>query len=70
MTRARIYTTILMCAGAGAIGLAQAPAATRAAGTVTAHADIKGDGITGTADLTERKIGTGIVVDITVRRAD
>ena len=31
-----------------------------------AHADIKGEGITGSADLTERKQGTGTVVDVAV----
>ena len=31
-----------------------------------AHADIKGDGITGRVELVERKQGTGIVVDVTV----
>jgi Cu-Zn family superoxide dismutase len=31
-----------------------------------AHADIKGDGITGRVELVERRQGTGIVVDITV----
>jgi len=31
-----------------------------------AHADIKGEGITGSADLSERKQGTGTVVDVVV----
>ena len=35
-------------------------------GTSKATATIKGDGISGTATLTERKQGTGTVVDITV----
>ena len=66
MTRAKTWIAVAMCACAGAVALAQAPATTRAAATLAAHADIKGEGITGTADLVERKVGTGIVVDITV----
>jgi len=46
---------------AGAVALAQAPA-----GAMKAHADIKGDGITGRAELVERAQGTGKVVEITV----
>lgn len=46
----------------------QKPAASqgRSTGTTRASATIKGEGITGTAQLVERKQGTGIVVDITV----
>lgn len=53
---------------AASIAYAQQPAAagTRAAGAMRAHADIKGEGITGRADLIERVQGTGRVVDITV----
>jgi len=47
-----------MVALAGAAALAQTGA--------TATATIKGDGIAGTATLTERKVGTSTVVDITV----
>jgi Cu-Zn family superoxide dismutase len=43
---------------AGAVALAQAP--------MKAHADIKGDGITGRAEHVERAQGTGKVVEITV----
>jgi superoxide dismutase, Cu-Zn family len=35
-------------------------------GGMKAHADIKGEGITGTLTLTERKQGTGTVVDFTL----
>jgi Cu-Zn family superoxide dismutase len=47
----------------------QAPAAKTSAATaarVSAHADIKGEGITGTADFAERAQGTGSLVEITV----
>jgi superoxide dismutase, Cu-Zn family len=37
------------------------------AGTLRAHADIKGPGVTGTADLTEVKSGDGVTVRIVVR---
>jgi Cu-Zn family superoxide dismutase len=46
---------------AGAVALAQTPA-----GGMKAHADIKGDGITGRAELVERAQGTGKIVEITV----
>ena len=46
---------------AGVVALAQAPA-----GGMKAHADIKGDGITGRAELVERAQGTGKVVEITI----
>lgn len=44
---------------AGTVGFAQS-------GAAKATATIKGEGISGTATLTERKQGTGTVVDITV----
>jgi Cu-Zn family superoxide dismutase len=54
---------------AGAVVLAQdkppAPPPQRA-GTARAHAVITGKGITGRAELVERRQGTGVVVDITV----
>jgi len=61
-------------AASGAIALAQAPAppaggpAPKAAAgaPVHAHAVIKGEGISGTADFVERTMGTGKIVDITV----
>ena len=50
-----------MLALTGAVAIAQGQSsATRA------HADIKGEGITGKVELVERKQGTGVVVDITV----
>ena len=58
MTNGRAMLTGAIVALAGAAAMAQAP--------VTAKADIKGDGITGQAVLTERKVGTGTVVDISV----
>ncbi len=46
---------------------AKAPAkAASGAGIVRAHADIKGDGITGTADFVESQQGAGKIVNITV----
>ena len=61
-------------AASGAIALAQTPAppaggpAPKAAAgaPVHAHAVIKGEGISGTADFVERTMGTGKIVDITV----
>ena len=73
MTLSKLLLTSASAALAGAVALAQTP--TKAppppppapkAAAATAHADIKGDGITGTAELTERKVGTGIVVDVVV----
>jgi Cu-Zn family superoxide dismutase len=58
---------------AGAVMLAQTPSDTKpaakpqtAGGMAKAHAAIKGEGITGTADFVERKVGTGTMVDVTV----
>jgi len=61
-------------AASGAIALAQPPTPpaggpapkAAAAGPVHAHAVIKGEGISGTADFVERSMGTGKIVDITV----
>jgi len=52
-------------ASAGPVDKQRAGAASRG-GTIVAraHADIAGQGITGAADLTERKEGTGTVVEI------
>jgi Cu-Zn family superoxide dismutase len=44
---------------AGSVAFVQAQA-------MKAHADIKGDGVTGRVELVERRQGTGTVVDITV----
>jgi Cu-Zn family superoxide dismutase len=46
---------------AGAVTFAQARS-----GTMKARADIKGDGITGTAEFAEKRQGTGILVEVTV----
>ena len=50
--------------------LAQAPAApaasSKSAAGGAAHADIKGEGVTGTAEFVERAQGTGKLVEITV----
>jgi Cu-Zn family superoxide dismutase len=58
MTRGRVMLTGAALALAGAAAMAQT-------GT-KAQADIKGTGVTGRAELVERKVGTGTVVDITV----
>ena len=68
----RVRQFVLACAAVAAVGLAVGaaaqekpkPAASTAGGRATAQ--IKGDGITGRAELVERKMGTGILVDITV----
>jgi Cu-Zn family superoxide dismutase len=72
----RLSVTALAIAFAGGIALAQAPqsaqgtpAAAPKAGPmapVRAHAVIKGEGITGTADFVEHDMGAGRVVDVTV----
>ena len=61
MKHARMALSGAAVALAGAVALAQAPA-----GGMKAHADIKGDGITGRAELVERAQGTGKVVEITI----
>src|SRR5213594_1578980 len=63
-----ILAAAVALAGATAIAAPQkAPAKTAAGGgAVRAHADIKGEGITGTADFSETQQGTGRVVNITV----
>jgi superoxide dismutase, Cu-Zn family len=68
----KLPITAVLVAVAGSIILAQAPAPPPApgpaptAGASAAHAVIKGEGITGTADFVQRAQGTGAVVDITV----
>lgn len=59
MTNGRVILTGAAVALASVVAMAQGQGA-------TATADIKGDGIAGRAVLTERKAGTGIVVDLTV----
>jgi Cu-Zn family superoxide dismutase len=52
---------------AGAVVLAQTPAKPASgAGVTQAHADIKGEGITGRATFVERQQGTGKIVEITL----
>ena len=66
-----ILAAVVVMAGATTI-LAQKPAEKAAApaasgtGIVRAHADIKGEGITGTADFVETQQGNGTIVNITV----
>jgi Cu-Zn family superoxide dismutase len=62
MTNGRVMLTGAAVALACAMTMAQ----TAPPGGGLAHADIKGDGITGKAELVERKVGTGIVVDVTL----
>jgi superoxide dismutase, Cu-Zn family len=62
MTNGRVMLTGAAVALAGAMIMAQ----TAPPGGARAHADIKGDGITGKAELVERKVGTEIVVDVTL----
>jgi superoxide dismutase, Cu-Zn family len=63
MRRSRVMAVVTATALAGTVAAAQTG---RSAGQVTAqaHADIKGEGITGSADFTERKTGTATVVEI------
>ena len=72
----RLSVTALAIAFAGGVALAQAPQGAQTAPAaapktgpmppVRAHAVIKGEGITGTADLVEHDMGASRVVDITV----
>ena len=71
MRNVSITSTALAVALAGALASAQQtpPAGSQSrgsSGTVRATAAIKGEGITGTLELVERKQGTGTVVDITL----
>jgi superoxide dismutase, Cu-Zn family len=66
-----ITRSILSCAAAavalaGAQGAAQQAADTQASAPVRAVAEIRGQGVTGRAELTERRTGTATVVDIAV----
>src|SRR4051812_11833695 len=62
-----ILSTAIAIAGA-TVAAQQRPSATQAsrAGIVRAHADIKGEGITGTADFVESQQGGGKIVNITL----
>ena len=59
-----ILAAVLAAGGAAAAQQKSAPAA-----AVQAHADIKGEGITGTADFVESEQGAGKIVTITVTLA-
>src|SRR5580765_6795089 len=59
-----ILAAAVAVAGAGAA--AAAPQRASGAGILHAHADIKGEGISGTAEFTESQQGTGKLVTITV----
>jgi Cu-Zn family superoxide dismutase len=61
MTNGRVVLTSAVLALGGAVAITQAQTS-----AARAHADIKGEGITGKIELVERKQGTGVVVDITV----
>lgn len=70
MNVSNLLLTAASVAVAGAVALAQAPAAAKPAAQhgarYTAHADIKGEGITGSVDLVEHEQGTGTMVEITL----
>ena len=59
MKYGRMVLVATAAALAGSVPFVQAQA-------MKAHADIKGDGVTGRVELVERRQGTGIVVDVTV----
>ena len=60
-----ILAAAVAVAGASVAAQQSKPAAS-GAGIVRAHADIKGEGITGTADFVESQQGTGKIVNITL----
>jgi superoxide dismutase, Cu-Zn family len=62
-----ILSTAIAIAGA-TVAAQQRPSTNQAsgAGIVRAHADIKGEGITGTADFVESQQGSGKIVNITL----
>lgn len=67
----KVRRLALTCAAIAAIGVTAAAARqakpdSKATGATRATAQIKGDGITGRAELVERKQGTGTVVDVSV----
>jgi Cu-Zn family superoxide dismutase len=70
MKLSNLPVTAILVAVSGAVMLAQAPAApassSQSAAGGAAHAAIKGEGITGTAEFVERAQGTGKLVEITV----
>ena len=66
MNRAKLLVTTAAVALAGASALAQARSAGGGQPTATARAEIKGQGITGTADFVERRQNIGSTVEITL----
>jgi superoxide dismutase, Cu-Zn family len=70
MKLSNLPVAAILVAVSGAVMLAQAPAApassSKSAAGGAAHAAIKGEGITGTAEFVERAQGTGKLVEITV----
>lgn len=60
MTHGRVMFT------GAAVALAAAVVTAQVADGMRAHAEIKGEGITGKAEFVERKQGTGTVVEVTV----
>lgn len=65
MNVSKLLLTAGSVAVAGAVALAQG-AGSKPAAPVSAHADIKGEGITGTVELVEHVQGTGKTVEITL----
>ena len=57
----------IIVALSGSVIIAQTPAKVPAAKAPTGYAEIKGEGISGTVSLTERKQGTGVVVAYVIR---
>src|SRR3954467_15554569 len=64
-----ILAAVLAASGTAAAQQKTAPKAASGAGVVRAHADIKGEGITGTAELRETRQGSGTIVTITITLA-
>ena len=61
-----ILATAMAAAGAALAAQQQTAPSASGAGIVRAHAAIKGDGISGTAELVETQQGTGKIVNVTV----
>ena len=61
-----ILATAVAAAGATLAAQQKTPPAASGAGIVRAHAAIKGEGISGTAELVESQQGTGKIVNITL----
>lgn len=67
MTHQSIILASVVAFGAATVAAQQSPSPSASgAGIVRAHADIKGEGITGTADFVESQQGSGKVVNITI----